>query len=293
VYGGFGVALSEPKLILRASKAGRVSVSGDDSGVFVGYARKFIDAFGVSGGVEMDVVECIPRHAGLGSGTQAALAVGTLISRLYGVDARVREIAEKLGRGRVSGVGAGVFESGGLVADGGHQSGGDSLPPIIFCRRFPPDWSFVVAVPEAAHGLSGVVEKNAMARVSAPPSASQRLSSLFLTNALPALEAGDVASFGRALTAIDVLVGGVFSTVQDGVYSRRASADVIEFMLSHGAYGAGQSSWGPAVYGLVDGENSSLAGDVGDFMGDSGIGGRVFLAGVDNRGARLEESCSD
>jgi beta-ribofuranosylaminobenzene 5'-phosphate synthase len=106
---------------------------------------------------------------------------------------------------------------------------------------------------------------------------------------LPALEEGDIQTFGRTLTEIDLLVGKLFEKVQGGIYSRESSADLVEFMLSSGVYGAGQSSWGPTVYGLVDEANSFIAGKVRDFMRENGIGGRVYLSGVDNAGAVLEE----
>ncbi len=57
--------------------------------------------------------------------------------------------------------------------------------------------------------------------------------------------------------------------------------------MRHGAAGAGQSSWGPAVYGVVGSEDEGralarrLAADVGD-------GGRVEVVPFDNEGARVE-----
>jgi beta-ribofuranosylaminobenzene 5'-phosphate synthase len=288
-YGGFGVALATPMLRVAASKSEDINVSGDASGVFESYARKFINAFKISGGVEIQVAESIPRHVGLGSGTQAALAVGTLVSKLYKIKAGPQEIAGKLGRGKVSGIGVGVFSSGGLVVDGGHRHGDESPPPILISKKFPEDWSFIVVVPDAGEGVSGVTERQIMSGVESDADTSARLSKIFLMHVLPALEEGDIQTFGRTLTEIDLLVGKLFEKVQGGIYSRESSADLVEFMLSSGVYGAGQSSWGPTVYGLVDEANSFIAGKVRDFMRENGIGGRVYLSGVDNAGAVLEE----
>ena len=61
----------------------------------------------------------------------------------------------------------------------------------------------------------------------------------------------DIEEFGRALTDVDRRTGAYFSEVQGGVYNGCETNAAIDALMSAGAYGAGQSSWGPAVYGLV------------------------------------------
>ena len=60
-------------------------------------------------------------------------------------------------------------------------------------------------------------------------------------------------------------------------------------MAEWGAAGVGQSSWGPAVYGLVGSvdEAAALAGAGG---GAGGPGGRVFEGGFAAAGARVWRS---
>ena len=57
--------------------------------------------------------------------------------------------------------------------------------------------------------------------------------------------------------------------------------------MRHGAAGAGQSSWGPAVYGIVGSEDEgrSLARRL---EADVGAGGRVEVVPFDNDGAGVE-----
>jgi beta-ribofuranosylaminobenzene 5'-phosphate synthase len=94
--------------------------------------------------------------------------------------------------------------------------------------------------------------------------------------------------FGDALTRIQQLVGDAFADVQGGRFHPRAGA-LVEALLRDGAAGAGQSSWGPAVYGIVDSEAAGreLAERMVAAVGDEG---RIELVTFDNRGGRVERS---
>ena len=71
---------------------------------------------------------------------------------------------------------------------------------------------------------------------------------------LPALAEGDLATFGAALSAIQAITGRWFAPVQGGTFAPGPSEELVRRMAEWGASGVGQSSWGPAVYGIVDGE---------------------------------------
>jgi beta-ribofuranosylaminobenzene 5'-phosphate synthase len=83
-------------------------------------------------------------------------------------------------------------------------------------------------------------------------------------------------------------VGDEFASMQGGRFHPQAAA-LVEALLEGGAAGAGQSSWGPAVYGVV---GSGAAGrDLARRMEDLvGGDGSVELVAFDNRGARVEPS---
>ena len=60
-------------------------------------------------------------------------------------------------------------------------------------------------------------------------------------------------------------------------------------MLASGAYGAGQSSWGPAVYGLTSKEESDLIAErMRNFLEKQEIKGSVIVASGSNKGAEVE-----
>ncbi len=63
-------------------------------------------------------------------------------------------------------------------------------------------------------------------------------------------------ALANALTKIQVITGNHFAQAQGGTYSSPAAAECIEFMKKAGAYGVGQSSWGPALYAVVKQEEA-------------------------------------
>ena len=109
-----------------------------------------------------------------------------------------------------------------------------------------------------------------------------------LTSLLPALVERDLEEFGAALTRLQRLVGDAFAQVQGGRFHPRAGA-LVDALLRGGAAGAGQSSWGPAVYGVGGSEPAGreLARRMEDVVGGEGS---VKLVTFDNRGARVERS---
>jgi beta-ribofuranosylaminobenzene 5'-phosphate synthase len=143
-------------------------------------------------------------------------------------------------------------------------------------------------VPKAEPGLSGVAEEQAFTRLVPSAERSAAIAQLVLTSLLPALVERDLDEFGAALSRVQELVGDSFAAVQGGRFHPRASG-LVEALLRGGAAGAGQSSWGPAVYGVV---GSEAAGRelVRRMEGSVDGEGSVELVTFDNRGARVELS---
>ena len=120
-------------------------------------------------------------------------------------------------------------------------------------HAMPDEWRCVLAVPAAEPGLSGGAETAAFASLRPEPERSALISQLVLTALLPALVERDLEEFGAALSRIQRLVGDAFAPVQGGTFHPQA-APLVDALLRLGAAGAGQSSWGPAVYGVVGSE---------------------------------------
>lgn len=300
LYGSIGLAVDRPSIILRAEPSDSLVVEGMEIERVTAYARRFIQQYRRPVGAHLNLLTSIPAHVGLGSGTQIALAVGTALARLAGLNFRTEEVALAGGRGARSGIGIAAFQRGGFVVDGGHrvaegnpdgEAEYDGVPPILFRHPVPRDWYFVTVIPGKAQGFSGEKENSAFLHLARESTQLvEKVSRLLLMKMLPSLVEKDVSGFGQAMTGIQRMIGDFFAPVQGGRYSNPISEKVIEFLLERGAAGAGQSSWGPAVYGLVRGNAAArkLRDEVRSFL--LGLGdGQVFCVQPRNRGAVVRE----
>jgi beta-RFAP synthase len=172
------------------------------------------------------------------------------------------------------------------VVEGGRRRDGATAGPLVARMPFPSTWRGVVAVPGGARGLSGSAEAAAFARLP-PPAAgeAEAVAHLVLMGLLPALAEADLPAFGAALTDIQHRTGGWFSTLQGGRFAPGATR-LVERMRAWGAHGVGQSSWGPAVYGLVEGDEACAA-LAARLRADLGPGGLVYHGAFPAAGARV------
>jgi beta-RFAP synthase len=289
-FGGLGAAVPEPSLLLEVSLAPAVSALGPDAARAEAFARRFLAHHGIAGGARLVVHRAIPPHSGLGSGTQLALAVGRALAELYGLATDPAGLARAVGRGRRSAIGTWTFALGGFIVEGGRRVGSDDIAPLLARFPVPEQWRCVVAVPRGSPGLSGDAEAAAFEHLPAPAEREvERVAHLVLMQLLPALVEGDLGSFGAALTEVQRVTGGWFAPAQGGVFAPGPSATLVRRMAEWGAAGVGQSSWGPAVYGLVAGAEAGreLAGRV---AGIAGPEGRVFEGGFARAGAGIRRS---
>ena len=71
-------------MVVEAEPAADLSAEGPDAGRALRFARRYRDALGLADGAHLRVVEAIPQHVGLGSGTKLALAVAQALAALEG-----------------------------------------------------------------------------------------------------------------------------------------------------------------------------------------------------------------
>ena len=272
-FGGIGAAAPAPTLLVSACAADTLDVEGDDASRAADFARRFLVHHDIRRGARLRAHRALPAHAGLGSGTQLALAVARALAEPYDVDADSLELANVTGRACRSAIGTWTFAGGGLVVEGGRLPGSGRCGPLLTRLPFPESWRCVVAVPDGVRGASGVDEVEAFAHLPPPPERDvERVSHLVLMALLPALVEADLRTFGSALTTIQAMTGRWFAPVQGGTFAPGPSEHLVRRMTEWGASGVGQSSWGPAVYGIVDGEvaGSQLAERVRAALGAAG-----------------------
>ena len=288
-FGGIGAAVPAPSLLLEARPATELQAEGPDAARALEFARRFARHHGLDLRLHLCLHRSIPAHAGLGSGTQLGLAVARASAELSGLPTDVAALARAVDRGRRSGVGTWTFAYGGFVLEGGRAAGGSAerVAPLLARLPFPGAWRVVVAVPQGKPGLAGEDEAAAFARLP-PPSAREveRVSHLVLMQLLPALAEADLAGFGAALGEVQRITGGWFASAQGGVFAPGVTGELVERLRAWGATGVGQSSWGPAVYGIVDnpGASRALAERARGMMGP---GASVYEGGFSVGGARV------
>jgi beta-ribofuranosylaminobenzene 5'-phosphate synthase len=287
-FGGLGAAIPSPSLLLEATRArDGVSAEGPDSERAAEFARRFLAFHGLGVGARLVVHRQIPAHSGLGSGTQLGLSVARALAELYDLSADPGKLARAVSRGQRSAIGIWAFALGGFIVEGGRRPGTDGIAPLIGRFEVPKRWRCVVAVPPGVPGLSGEAEAAAFEQLPPPlPGEPEQVSHLVLMQLLPALVEGDLGSFGKALSAVQRVTGAWFAPQQGGVFAPGQGEALIGRLAAWGAAGVGQSSWGPAVYGMVEGPEAglALAERCRQFLGGNGL---VFEGGFAGSGARV------
>lgn len=250
-FGSIGLALDAPATCLTLRRAPITTVVGDDAERAGTYLARLVEALRLPAGHELVITQAVPAHAGLGSGTQLALSVGTAARRLHGLGADAHADAALLDRGRRSGVGIGLFQYGGLVVDGGKGVRTQS-PPVVAHVPVPEAWRVLLLLDRSMEGLSGQREVAAFASLPPmAPSASAEICRLVLMQALPAIVEADLGPFGSAITRIQEIAGDYFAPAQNGRFVSRRVAATLSALQRDGATGVGQSSWGPTGFAFV------------------------------------------
>lgn len=282
-FGGIGLAISDLKTRIAVRPAAQMRVSGAEHVRVSRYADRMRRALGLDAQHHIEVAETVPAHAGLGSGTQLALAVAAGIRALHGLPIDAPGDAITLERGTRSGLGIGLFAQGGLVVDGGR--GADKRPaPIISRLPFPEAWRVLVVLDPARQGTHGDEELAAFATLGVfPESDAAHLCRLVVMKALPALADQDLASFGAAIGELQARLGDYFAVAQGARFTSAAVAAALEAMAGAGAVGIGQSSWGPTGFAFAASQDDAeRIANVGRAQ-DSGLDIRI-CRGL-NRGA--------
>lgn len=221
------------------------------------FHQAYADTISAPQAVTIRIDNTIPRHAGLGSGTQLALAIGTALARLYNIDASTADIAAKLDRGARSGIGIAAFEHGGFIVDGGLGEA-SPYPPVLAHCPFPQDWRIVLILEQHQQGVHGDVENNAFHTLPTfPTDDAKTICHLTLMQLLPALKEQNLARFGQAITSIQALIGDHFAPAQGGRYSSPVVAKLLQHAKQRGHDGIAQSSWGPTGCVFVDNQNTA------------------------------------
>ncbi|HUI20338.1 MAG TPA: beta-ribofuranosylaminobenzene 5'-phosphate synthase family protein [Methylocella sp.] len=251
-FGSLGLAIGRPATRLTLRRAAALSTDGPEAERASAYLARLAAHFGLATTYALTIHEAIPAHAGLGSGTQLALAVAAALRRLEGLPPDHAHDALLLRRGARSGIGLGVFERGGFIVDGGHGPR-TATPPVIARMDFPRQWRVLIVLDPRTEGVHGGEEHAAFARLANFEAAlAAEICRLVLIKALPALAEQDIGAFGDAIARLQEIAGNYFAPAQGGApYASAAVGRVMSELRRHGAKGTGQSSWGPTGFAFA------------------------------------------
>lgn len=307
LYGTLGVAITEPRLEVELEESDNYTVELSDEAVslldsyvytarrYVATAERFLrviaDLAGCRG-LRLKVERVIPPWVGLGGLTPLALAVASAASRLCNpID--LRDAAISLGRSTISGLGFYSFINGGLLFDGGFVVGEEHVPPLVFRADVPSDVVAVVYV--SPLGLASRIvefkEKEYEVLRKMPkmdPEFADSVSRMLLMGVLANAADGRWRDAFKWLGEFNRVLGEYWAEKQGSVYCCTEVEDAIAAMLEAGAWGAGQSSWGPTVYAFTEPNKAEeVLGAAVSLLRSKG----PLLAGiarVDNRGAVIQ-----
>ena len=251
-FGSIGLAIDALETRVELREAAGIEVLGEERERGAHIARRVIESLRLDAGGKLIISHAIPSHAGLGSGTQLALAIATAFRRLAQLPLDPREDARLLDRGARSGVGVALFERGGLAVDAG-RGPNTEIPPVIARVNFPRDWRILLILDPRVEGAHGEAERRAFAGLPRfPADAASEICRCTLMQILPGVAEADLEAFGDGVARIQEILGDHFAPVQGG--GRFISAPVgraAARLKALGARGIGQSSWGPTGFAFA------------------------------------------
>lgn len=266
-FGSIGLSLAAPSLELNASIADKLRVNGVASERALAIAQQLLAKLNLNSKLNLNIKQHIPEHAGLGSGTQLALAIGVAISRLYKLNLTTAQIAQLTGRGGRSGIGIAAFDQGGLLIDGGRTAANISsenhgsvakIPPLLARYDFPEQWRILLILDNSQPGIHGEEELVAFSQLPVfSESLAAHLCRHVLMQAMPALVEHDLTAFGQSIQALQAHVGDYFAPAQGGRYASKRVATVLQHLETTGVACFGQSSWGPTGFAVFESEDAA------------------------------------
>ena len=294
IDGGFGLTIADPNFQIIAERATDIDVSTS------GYRERTITVLQrlqqtyPFPGIKLTFESEIPTHSGFGSGTQLALGIAQAVNLLYEFGLNAQQLAQAVGRGGTSGIGIAAFDTGGFIVDGGHRfpeekasflpssAVGNILPPPILLRYPFPELPLLIVMPNCSR-IYGDKEIELFRTLCPQPEwVAQKLSHILLLQILPALVEGDMYNLGKALNNIQT-----FGWKRVEIDAQGAELQsTLNFLQDSRAFGAGVSSWGPAICVITE-DVESFKQETDAFLKTLPNGGTSFITYANNFGASV------
>lgn len=303
-FGGCGMMIDHPGWQLQFSVSDVDRVEGMQSARVAGVMNQCRLSLPVDpdiGGCHIRVVEAMPPHQGLGSGTQLGIAVARGISLLSGNETPDLSTTVRIaGRAERSAIGSYGFEQGGFLVDegkvptpemNGRTPGPDhELARLVARLKVPPAWRIILVNPLSRPGLAGEAEQAAFGELADRKCEYVQLRDLLEERVVPALAAQSFAQFADALHQFGYQAGLPFAVIQGDVIAHPQMRNLYSRLCDQGRRGLGQSSWGPGLWILSESQSEAdrLAAQLRDDPDCTGCD--IRIARPLNRQAAVERS---
>jgi len=252
IFGGLAWVLANQMLFWSPTNLNDSQCQAKKTEVVKALAEGFFEAYDIQPNVNLFVKRqswtCRPRFWNtVSSGSRRS---SRKLSKCENINTRTRQIWM---HGRTENRrGDRNFEQGGLVVDGGKIVKNGSclqVPTLILRKSFPEQWRFVVAVPSISKGLARDEEKLAFKQL--PQMRLKMLANMSPNNnaASPSVN----RNWHQSLRCFNSYSNGRWRKTSLTFKEEDISAPLLLRVWSYAkprAYGVGQSSWGPAFYGL-------------------------------------------
>ena len=245
-YGGMGLSIDKHPTILTVSKASKFESNLNKA--IRDKIYHFLCDNKLSKKIRVDCIESPQKHIGLGSGTQLILSIEEAISKFY----RFNQNINFFKRSYRSGVGINSYKNGGFIVDSPKNN--LLTNEIIFKTNFPKEWKIILLFDSKARGLHGSSESRFFSS-DTTISLRKKLSDLTLNEIIPSIIYKDFDIFARSLTKFQDLNSLFYSSIQKSNYLSHDIAKVIKKVSMNFNVAAGQSSWGPTSYMLIESKN--------------------------------------
>ena len=245
-YGGMGLSIDNHPTILRVSRASKFKSNLKKT--LRDKIFNFLCNNSLSKKICIDCIESPQKHIGLGSGTQLILSIEEAISKFY----RLNENINFFKRNYRSGVGINSYKNGGFIVDSPKNN--LLANEIIFKTKFPKEWKIILLFDSEAKGLHGSSESRFFS-TDTTISLRKKLSDLTLNEIIPSIIYKDFDTFARSLSKFQDLNSLFYSSIQKSNYLSHDIAKVIRKVSMNFNVAAGQSSWGPTSYMLIESKN--------------------------------------
>jgi beta-ribofuranosylaminobenzene 5'-phosphate synthase len=252
-FGSLGMSIDKPCTHLEITKSKEALIDANCSENVAKIVKNIAKSLNVEYKFSLKLLNSIPEHAGLGSGTQMALAIGVGLNQLFDMSLSTSQIALHAQRGKRSGIGIAAFEHGGVLLDSGRTKL-DEVPKILAREVFPEAWRVILVQDCARAGIHGAEEFQAFEKLSP---AKNSLRDMVFSHMLPALRRADLLAFGAYMQDLQAYNGDYFAPIQGGRFASGEVAEVLNWLQNNGAACVGQSSWGPTGFAILEDQQSA------------------------------------